>query len=126
MSTIRQLVTRWKRKKKIKRNLVPALEKCPFKKGTVRNVFIEKPKKPNSAKRKVVRVELSNKRFVTCLVPGKHAEKKKSDLSKFASVVVRGGRTQDLIGVRYKVIRGKGDLRPVANRITRKTKFGIK
>ena len=75
--------------------------------GTVRHVFIQTPKKPNSAKRKVVRVELTNKRFVTCHVPGNHTEQKKSDLSKFATVLVRGGRTQDLIGVRYKVIRGK-------------------
>ena len=125
MITMRQLVMRWKRKKRKNRNLVRALDKCPQKKGTVRKVFIEKPKKPNSAKRKVVKVELSNKRLVTCHVPGMHSEKKKSDLMKFAHVWVRGGRAQDLIGVRYKIIRGKGDAKPVANRITRKTKYGI-
>jgi len=88
--------------------------------GTVRKVFIEKPKKPNSARRKVVRVELTNKRFVTCHIPGIGHR-----LSKFSVVMVRGGRAQDLIGVRYKVIRNKGDLTPVAHRISRKTKFGI-
>lgn len=70
MITMRQLVTRYKRVRKKRRSLVPALEKCPFKKGTVRKVIIEKPKKPNSAKRKVVKVELSNKRFVRCHIPG--------------------------------------------------------
>jgi small subunit ribosomal protein S12 len=121
MITMRQLVTRYKRVKKKRRNLVPALEKCPFKKGTVRKVFIEKPKKPNSARRKVVRVLLSNQRHVTCHIPGIN-----HSLSKFSVVLVRGGRAQDLIGVRYKVIRGKFDLHPVIPRITRKTKFGLK
>jgi len=118
MSTLRQLVMRGKRIRKIRKSKVPALEKCPFKIGTVRKVFIEKPKKPNSARRKVVRVELRNKRFVTCHIPGIGHR-----LSKFSLVMVRGGRAQDLIGVRYKVIRNKFDLASVEGRITRKTKF---
>lgn len=118
MVTFRQLVMRGKRIQKYRKSKVPALEKCPFKIGTVRKVFIEKPKKPNSARRKVVRVELRNKRFVTCHIPGIGHK-----LSKFSLVMVRGGRTQDLIGVRYKVIRNKFDLGPVEGRITRKTKF---
>ena len=121
MVTMRQLVSRCKRKKKKRRNLVPALNKCPFKKGTVRAVLIEKPKKPNSAKRKIVRVSLSNGRIVRCHIPGiGHT------LSKFSVVLVRGGRAQDLIGIRYKVVRAKFDLHAVNDRITRKTKFGIK
>jgi len=120
MTTIRQLVMRNKRFQKKRKSRVPALEKCPFKVGIVRKVFIEKPKKPNSARRKVVRVELSNKRFITCHIPGiGHS------LSKFSVIMVRGGRTQDLIGVRYKAIRNKFDLAPVVGRITRRTKFGI-
>jgi small subunit ribosomal protein S12 len=121
MTTIRQLVNRNRREKKIRKSRVPALEKNPFKIGTVRKVFIEKPKKPNSARRKVVRVELRNKRFITCHIPGIGHR-----LSKFSVVMVRGGRTQDLIGVRYKAVRGKFDLEGVVGRKTRKTKFGIK
>ena len=121
MTTLRQLVMRFKRVKKKRKSKVPALEKCPFKIGTVRKVFIEKPKKPNSARRKVVRVELRNKRFITCHVPGIGHK-----LTKFCLVMVRGGRTKDLIGVRYKLIRNKLDLKEVEGRITRKTKFGIK
>ena len=120
MSTIRQLVMRNKRHRKIRKSKVPALDKCPFKKGTVTKVFIEKPKKPNSAKRKVVKVLLSNGKKITVHVPGiGHL------LSKFSKLWIRGGRTQDLIGVRYKAIRGKGDLSGVLGRITRPTKFGI-
>jgi len=120
MITIRQLVMRYKRKPKIRKSKVPALEKCPFKIGTVRKVFIEKPKKPNSARRKVVRVELRNKRFITCHIPGIGHK-----LSKFSVIMVRGGRTQDLIGVRYKAVRNKFDLPSVVGRISRKTKFGV-
>lgn len=121
MITFRQLVMRHKRIHKIRKSKVPALEMNPFKIGTVRKVFIEKPKKPNSARRKVVRVELRNHKFITCHIPGIGHK-----LSKFSVIMVRGGRTQDLIGVRYKAIRNKFDLEPVVNRITRKTKFGIK
>jgi small subunit ribosomal protein S12 len=121
MVTMRQLVMRGKRVKKIKRCLVPALSKCPFKRGTVRNVLIEKPKKPNSARRKVVRVELSNKRIIKCHIPGIGHK-----LGKFSVLLVRGGRCQDLIGVRYKAVRGQKDLPGVIDRTTRKTKFGIK
>lgn len=121
MTTIRQLVNRFPRKSKIRKSKVPALERSPFKIGTVRKVFIEKPKKPNSARRKVVRVELRNKRLITCHIPGIGHR-----LSKFSVIMVRGGRTQDLIGVRYKALRGKFDLDGVEGRTTRKTKFGIK
>ena len=67
---MRQLVMRYPRVAKKRKSKVPALEKCPFKIGTVRKVFIEKPKKPNSARRKVVKVELRNKRLITCHIPG--------------------------------------------------------
>lgn len=128
MITMRQLVKSYKRKKKKRRNLVNALDKCPFKRGVVTKVFIEKPKKPNSAKRKVARVLLSNHKSVVCHVPGKNIDGKKADLTKHANVLIRGGRAQDLIGVRYKIIRGQKffDLPPVLGRISRRTKFGIK
>lgn len=105
---------------KQRKTKVPALQGCPFKIGIVKKVFIEKPKKPNSARRKVVKVELSNKRLITCHIPGiGHS------LSKFNQLFIRGGRTKDLIGVRYKAVRCKLDLPAVKGRLTRKTKFGI-
>lgn len=118
--TFNQLSKFYKRPCKKRKSKVPALGGCPFKLGTVRKVFIEKPKKPNSARRKVVKVELRNTRIVTCHIPGKGHE-----LSKFSTIMVRGGRTQDLIGVRYKAVRCKYDLPAVKGRRTRKTKFGL-
>jgi len=101
--------------------MVPNLKQCPQKKGVVERVFIEKPKKPNSARRKVAKVKLKGGKIITCHIPGEG-----HTLSKHSVVLIRGGRAQDLIGVRYKPIRGKFDLKPVEGRISRRSKYGIK
>lgn len=41
-------------------------------------------------------------------------------------VLVRGGRAQDLPGVRYHLVRGANDLGGVANRMTSRSKYGVK
>jgi small subunit ribosomal protein S12 len=43
-----------------------------------------------------------------------------------AVVLVRGGRVQDLPGVKYHLVRGSGDLAGVANRMTSRSKYGVK
>lgn len=63
------------------------------------------PKKPNSANRHCVRVRLSNGKEITALVPGRGM----GAIQEHSNVLVRGGRTPDLPGVRYKVIRGALD-----------------
>lgn len=121
MVTIRQLAKSFKRIELKKKNKVPALEHCPQKRGVVQKVYIEKPKKPNSAKRKAIKVKLSSGRIVACHVPGiGHT------LSKHSVVLIRGGKTQDLIGVRYKPIRGKFDCKSVDGRVTRRSKYGVR
>ena len=69
MPTINQLFnnTRMKQPNKTR---APDLKKHPFKKGLCLKIFIRKPKKPNSALRKVARVKLSTKKEVTAYVPG--------------------------------------------------------
>ena len=121
MSTIKQLLKKKsKRVYKKKKNKVPGLKKCPQKRGVVTKVYIEKPKKPNSARRKCIKVKLSTGRIIAAHVPGiGHT------LSKHSVVLIRGGRAQDLIGVRYKPIRGRFDCRPVQGRVTRRSKYGI-
>lgn len=118
MPTINQLLfCRKKKKKKDKRR---ALQKCPQKKGVVLRIFILTPKKPNSALRKVVKVRLSNRVQVLAYIPGRG-----HTLQKFSTVLVRGGRVRDLPGCKYKLIRHKYDLRPVAHRSTSRSKYGI-
>lgn len=121
MITLQQLV-RLKRKGKRKRTHVPALKKCPMKRGTVVRIFEQAPKKPNSARRKVAKVKLkSTGRLINCHIPGEG-----HNLNKHSTVMIRGGRCQDLIGVRYKPIRGLESFEPLVKRITRKSKYGVK
>ena len=54
-----------------------------------------KPKKPNSAQRKVARVKLTTGKSVLCYIPGES-----HNLQEHSVVLVRGGRAQDLPGVR--------------------------
>jgi small subunit ribosomal protein S12 len=120
MTTLNQLIKNPRYKSK-NRTLTPALQSCPQKKGTVLRVFEQAPKKPNSARRKVAKVKLKTGRVVSCHIPGIG-----HNLQQHSSVLIRGGRCQDLIGVRYKPIRGKESFEPLSTRVTRKSKYGVK
>lgn len=74
----------------------PYLNAGPQKKGVCVSLTIMKPKKPNSANRKVARVKLSTGKSVLCYIPGEG-----HNLQEHSVVLVRGGRAQDLPGVRY-------------------------
>ncbi|KAM9590916.1 small ribosomal subunit protein uS12m-like [Morphnus guianensis] len=77
---------------------------CPLIKGAVIKNLIWKPKKPNSANRKCARVRLSNGKEVVCFIPGEG-----HSLQEHHVVLVQGGRTQDLPGVKLTIMRGKYD-----------------
>jgi small subunit ribosomal protein S12 len=99
------------------------LRNCPQKKGICQRVFTCAPKKPNSASRKVVSVVLafSKKIEVQCHIPGvRHS------LQQYSTVLVRGGRAKDLPGVKYRLVRGKFDLKKVFDRYKARSKYGIK
>lgn len=74
----------------------PLLEVCPQKKGVCTRMIIATPKKPNSAKRKVARVKLSNGSSLMAYVQGEG-----HNLQEHSVVLIRGGRTKDLPGVKY-------------------------
>lgn len=80
------------------------MDSRPQMKGIVLKVLVKKPKKPNSANRKCVRVRLSNGSEVTAYIPNEG-----HNLQEHNAVLVRGGRTKDVPGLRHKVIRGKYD-----------------
>jgi small subunit ribosomal protein S12 len=119
--TKNQLIIKKQRNKKLKKNRNLILEGSPQKKGTCIKVFVMSPKKPNSATRKVVKVLLtSNKKSSNCHIPGiKHS------LQKYSTVLIRGGRVKDLPGVKYRLIRGKFDLKRVYDRLKSRSKYGI-
>jgi small subunit ribosomal protein S12 len=112
-----------KKKNKVKiKSKTYLLFKSPQKKATCQKVTVMKPKKPNSATRKVVKVSfMKSKRKPFCHIPGiKH------NLQKFATVLLRGGRARDLPGVKYRVVRGVLDLRNVYDRFRGRSKYGVK
>ena len=120
MSTINQLV-RKPRVKVVSKNKVPALEACPQKRGVCTRVYATKPKKPNSAMRKVCRVRLTNGFEVTSYIGGEG-----HNLQEHSVVMIRGGRVKDLPGVRYHIGRGTLDTAGVANRAQSRAKYGAK
>jgi small subunit ribosomal protein S12 len=121
MPTINQLV-RKPRKKVEKKNKVPALNKCPQKRGVCLRVYTTTPKKPNSALRKVARLQIAKKGGeVTAYIPGEG-----HNLQEHSVVLMRGGRVKDLPGVRYHIIRGTLDTQGVKDRKQGRSKYGAK
>ena len=94
---------------------------APFKQGVCLKVTTMTPKKPNSALRKIARVRLSNGMEVTAYIPGMG-----HNLQEHSIVLVKGGKTKDLPGVRYKIIRGVRDCAPVIKRTKGRSKYGVK
>jgi len=120
MPTINQLVKRGRKSLEAKKKS-PALKGNPQRRGVCVRVYTATPKKPNSALRKVARVRLTNGIEVTAYIPGIG-----HNLQEHSIVLVKGGRTKDLPGVRYRVIRGALDTAGVANRKQSRSKYGAK
>jgi len=120
MVTINQLIRNGR--KFIKNSSkAPALNRSPQKRGVCLKVYTIKPKKPNSALRKVCRVRLTTGYEVTAYIQGiGHS------LQEHSVVLVRGGRVKDLPGVRYKVVRGALDTLGVEGRKQSRSKYGSK
>ena len=93
----------------------------PFKRGVCLKVTTTTPKKPNSALRKIARVRLSNGMEVTAYIPGEG-----HNLQEHSIVLIKGGRTKDLPGVRYKIIRGVYDTQGVEKRRQSRSSYGTK
>ncbi len=117
---IGQLV-RKARQQKLKKSAVPALQRCPQKRGVCTRVYTTTPKKPNSALRKVARVRLTNRQEVTAYIPGEG-----HNLQEHSVIVIRGGRVKDLPGVRYHIVRGSLDTAGVNDRKQGRSKYGTK
>lgn len=97
------------------------LEGCPQKRGFCLKLFLQSPKKPNSALRKVAKLMLYTKKKTMAHIPGIG-----HNLQKYSNVLIRGGRTQDLPGFNYKIIRGKLDAKRLESRFRGRSKYGTK
>lgn len=120
MPTTSQLVRKGRKQMKSKTN-VPALERCPQKRGVCTRVYTTTPKKPNSALRKVARVRVTNGHEVTSYIGGEG-----HNLQEHSIVLIRGGRVKDLPGVRYHTVRGSLDASGVNDRKQGRSKYGTK
>ena len=121
MATINQLCNKRIRSIKIKKSKTPALNQSPQRKGICVKVYTRSPKKPNSAARKVAKIQLSNLTCVNVYIPGEG-----HNLQQYSVVIMRGGRTPDLPGFMYKLVRGKLDLLGVKDRKSSRSRFGTK
>ena len=122
---------------KKKKNKTPALRGNPQKRAECVKVFTKNPKKPNSAIRKVtkIRIEFRLKKitsfdevknpkesiYTEAYIPGEGHTLKQQNI-----VLVRGGRTPDLPGIKYRLIRGKFSFEGLQTRKTSRSLYGTK
>lgn len=105
------------------RTKTPAFYGNPQKRGICTKVYTVKPKKPNSAQRKIAKIKLCNGRFLIAYIPGRG-----HNLQNYSAVLIRGGRVPDLPGVRYHIIRKKLDFSKdeEVTRFNKRSKYGVK
>lgn len=120
MPTINQLIRNPRQDQPV-REKSPALKACPQRRGVCTRVGTVKPKKPNSALRKIARTRLTSGIEVTSYIPGEG-----HNLQEHSVVLVRGGRVPDLPGVRYHIVRGALDTQGVKDRKQSRSKYGAK
>lgn len=87
----------------------------PQKKGQVMRIRINTPRKPNSARRKTIKLKCTNRLKPVAFVPGVG-----HSLKRFATILMRGRGPRDTPGVYLSAIRGVWDLFPV---VIHKTEF---
>jgi small subunit ribosomal protein S12 len=129
MLTRNQYVTN-PRKRKKRRNVVPALLGNPHKRAHVIKAITRSPKKPNSAKRKVVKavlgVRFKGRRILKTVRMEAYIPGEGHNLQTHNNVLLKGGRIPDLPGVRYRCVRGALDLDGVQGRKKARSRYGTK
>jgi len=98
------------------------LQGNPQKKAVCLKIFTISPKKPNSANRRVAKVNLTqNKIRLIAKLPGEG-----NNLQQHSTILIKKARIRDLIAVSYAAIRGKYDFLAVVGRKTKRSLFGVK
>ena len=122
MSNILQLINQPRKKKLIKNKSCLKLFHNPQKKAVCLKILTMAPKKPNSANRRIAKVKINKQgNILTIKIIGE-----KHNLQQHSTILIKGGRARDLIGVHLKAIRGKYDLTGVLNRKTSRSLYGVK
>ena len=119
MSTIRQSISFID--KRLKTNRRPKLNFSPQRKGTVLRLRICTPRKPNSARRPIVKAMLSTKKKALSHIPGSG-----HTLKRHSKVLIEGVGARDLPVVNYTCIRGVYDFEPLYRKKKRRSIYGVK
>jgi small subunit ribosomal protein S12 len=98
----------------------PKLNKSPHRKGTVMRLRICTPRKPNSARRPVVKGVLSTFKKVLAHIPGSG-----HTLRRHSRILISGNAARDLPVVNYTCIRGVYDFEPLSNKRFRRSIYGV-
>jgi len=106
--------------KKKTHKTTPRLHSCPQRKGLVVRARIVTPRKPNSARRPVAKVRLSNRKRITAHIPGVG-----HTIKRYNKIYVKGGGARDLPGVRYSCVRGVLDCYGVKGKTKRRSVYGV-
>jgi len=119
LSTINQRVkSPYKRTTVYKR---PKFNGSPQRKGIVLRLRICTPRKPNSARRPVVKAMLSTQKKALSHIPGAgHSMKRHS------RTLIKGVGARDLPVVNYTCLRGVYDFEPLKGKRRRRSIYGLK
>ena len=91
-----------------------------LRRGLILQLRIKTPRKPNSARRQVLKLLLNPLSYtISSLIGRGHT------LKKHNRVLIRGGGARDLPGVFTSAIRGKYDLQGVFTKKKRRSIYGI-
>ncbi len=94
------------------------------KKGVAIKVRTIKLKKLNSAQRKIVKIKMMINNEIkkyNVYILGEN-----QSIQEHNIVLIRGGKTQDLLGLKFKIIRGKYEVSLVLGRKKGRSKYGVK
>jgi ribosomal protein S12 len=102
----------------------------PFIRGTVTKVMIINSKKPNSANRKCIQAAVTvlwrdgtlKKKRINAYCPGEYPDGHGLQVNN--TVLLRAGGPKDCSGVKYSVVPGVLDAKPVSGRINGGSRFG--
>lgn len=128
MATINQLI-RKPRRRKVQKNTSSILDGQPQKKGTCIKVTTVKPKKPNSALRKMALVKIvkrQGKKKVEITVQTSIKGERKNNLKEHDVVLIQGGGAKDLPGCRFKTVAGALDDKGIPARRRGRSRYGAK
>lgn len=92
------------------------------KKAICYSILTVSPKKPNSANRRIIKVKITS--FDKPTVAKVNGEGL-NNLQQHSTVLLKGVKVKDLIGVHLTPIRGKFDLMGVTNRKTERSVYGV-